>query len=129
MHRQVDTHSPIPIRRQLTEPRKDVSEAAASRETRPRRAPGSWSSSSASIRMRVHAIEETQTAWVAAALPLTAATPSSIPPLPGPKAPRGDPMLQKDFRKRGWDKMPAQDTADYAVARACADGLELLTKK
>ena len=40
-----------------------------------------------------------------------------------------DPMVQKDFRKRGWDKMPAQDTADYAVARACADGLELLTKK
>jgi hypothetical protein len=59
MHRQVDAHSPIPIRRQLTEPRKDVSEGdSVPRETRPCRAPGSWSGSSASIRMRVHAIEE-----------------------------------------------------------------------
>jgi hypothetical protein len=40
-----------------------------------------------------------QTGWVPAALPLTAAAPSSIPPLPGPKAPRGDPALQKGFQK------------------------------
>ena len=29
----------------------------------------------------------------------------------------------------GWDKMPGQEKADYAVARACADGLEILIKK
>jgi hypothetical protein len=29
----------------------------------------------------------------------------------------------------GWDKMPGQQKADYAVARACSDGLELLAKK
>ena len=29
----------------------------------------------------------------------------------------------------GWDKMPGQAKAGYAVARACADGLELLFKK
>ena len=29
----------------------------------------------------------------------------------------------------GWDKMPGQTEADYGVARACADGIELLTKK
>ncbi len=29
----------------------------------------------------------------------------------------------------GWDKMPGQEKAGYAVARACADGLELLIKK
>jgi hypothetical protein len=29
----------------------------------------------------------------------------------------------------GWDRMPGQEKAGYAVARACADGLELLTKK
>ncbi|MHC4207551.1 MAG: hypothetical protein ACYSTT_23090 [Planctomycetota bacterium] len=29
----------------------------------------------------------------------------------------------------GWDKMPGQEKADYAVSRACADGLELLIKK
>jgi hypothetical protein len=29
----------------------------------------------------------------------------------------------------GWDRMPGQEKADYAVARACADGLELLMKK
>jgi hypothetical protein len=37
--------------------------------------------------------------------------------------------LPKKASKGGWDKMPGQDKADYAVARACADGLELLTKK
>jgi hypothetical protein len=55
MHRQVDAHSPI--RRQLTEPRKDVSEGGSvPRETRlsPRKLVGS----SASVRMRVHAIKE-----------------------------------------------------------------------
>jgi hypothetical protein len=29
----------------------------------------------------------------------------------------------------GWDKMPGQETADYAVSRACADGVEQLAKK
>ena len=29
----------------------------------------------------------------------------------------------------GWDKMPGQEKAGYAVARACADGLELLIKE
>jgi hypothetical protein len=33
------------------------------------------------------------------------------------------------IEKAGWDKMPGQEKADYAVARACADGLELLMKK
>jgi len=33
------------------------------------------------------------------------------------------------IEKGGWDKMPGQETADSAVSRACADGLELLIKK
>ena len=33
------------------------------------------------------------------------------------------------IEKGGWDKMPGQAKADYAVARACADGLDLLMKK
>jgi hypothetical protein len=33
------------------------------------------------------------------------------------------------IEKSGWDKMPGQEKAGYAVARACADGLELLFKK
>jgi hypothetical protein len=33
------------------------------------------------------------------------------------------------IEKGGWDKMPGQEKAGWAVARACADGLELLTKK
>jgi hypothetical protein len=33
------------------------------------------------------------------------------------------------IEKGGWDKMPGQEKADYTVARACADGLELLFKK
>ena len=33
------------------------------------------------------------------------------------------------IEKGGWDKMPGQKEADYAVKRACADGLELLIKK
>jgi hypothetical protein len=35
-----------------------------------------------------------------------------------------------DFiEKGGWDIMPGQEKAGYAVARACADGLELLFEK
>jgi hypothetical protein len=33
------------------------------------------------------------------------------------------------IEKGGWDKMPGQEKAGYAVSRACADGLELLIKK
>ena len=33
------------------------------------------------------------------------------------------------IEKGGWDKMPGQEKAGYAVARACADGLEHLIKK
>jgi hypothetical protein len=33
------------------------------------------------------------------------------------------------IEKGGWDKMPGQEKADYAVSRACADGLELLMKE
>jgi len=33
------------------------------------------------------------------------------------------------IEKGGWDKMPGQEKADYTVARACADGLDLLIKK
>jgi hypothetical protein len=33
------------------------------------------------------------------------------------------------IEKGGWDKMPGQEKAGYAVARACSDGIELLIKK
>jgi len=33
------------------------------------------------------------------------------------------------IQKGGWDKMPGQEDAGPAVARACVDGLELLAKK
>jgi len=33
------------------------------------------------------------------------------------------------IEKGGWDKMPGQKEADYGVARACSDGLELLAQK
>jgi hypothetical protein len=32
------------------------------------------------------------------------------------------------IEKGGWDKMPGQEKADWAVARACADGLDLIKK-
>jgi len=35
----------------------------------------------------------------------------------------------KFIEKGGWDKMPGQEKSDYAVSRACSDGLELLIKK
>jgi hypothetical protein len=35
----------------------------------------------------------------------------------------------KFVEKGGWDKMPGQKEADYGVARACSDGLELLVNK
>ena len=33
------------------------------------------------------------------------------------------------IEKGGWNRMPGQKEAGYGVARACADGLELLMKK
>jgi hypothetical protein len=33
------------------------------------------------------------------------------------------------IEKGGWDKMPGQEKADPEVAKACAQGLELLVKK
>jgi hypothetical protein len=32
------------------------------------------------------------------------------------------------IEKGGWDKMPGEEKASYTVSRACADGLEYLTK-
>lgn len=33
------------------------------------------------------------------------------------------------IEKGGWDKMPGEEKAGFAVARACAEGLEVLLKK
>jgi len=33
------------------------------------------------------------------------------------------------IEKGGWDKMPGQKEASYGVARSCADGIEVLSKK
>ena len=33
------------------------------------------------------------------------------------------------IEKGGWDKMPGQEKSEYAVSRACADGLQLLIQK
>src|SRR5688572_9177769 len=33
------------------------------------------------------------------------------------------------IEKGGWDKMPGEEKAGYAIARACADGLDVLLKK
>jgi len=33
------------------------------------------------------------------------------------------------IEKGGWDRMPGEEKAGYLVARACADGLELLFEK
>jgi len=35
----------------------------------------------------------------------------------------------KFIENGGWDKMPGQNEADYGVAQACTNGLELLIKK
>lgn len=41
-----------------------------------------------------------------------------------------DSWKKGDFiEKGGWDKMPGQEKSDYRVSRACAEGLEQLTKK
>ena len=33
------------------------------------------------------------------------------------------------IEKGGWDRMPGEEKAGYAIARACADGLEILMEK
>jgi hypothetical protein len=32
------------------------------------------------------------------------------------------------IEKRGWDRMPGEETAGYTVSRACSDGLEFLMR-
>jgi DNA-binding transcriptional MocR family regulator len=95
MHQPVDAHSPIPIRRQLTEPRKHVIEGGGT----PR------SQTLSSIRelvgflgiepsTRVRAIEDLKQSGYRPLFPLTTAAPSPIPRgPPGPGRDAGDPML------------------------------------
>jgi hypothetical protein len=84
VHRPVDTHNPIPIRRQLTEPHKHVTEggSAPRNQALPRRELVGFLGISPNT--RVHAIEDLKRSGYRPLLPLTAAAPSSIPVPPGP---------------------------------------------
>jgi hypothetical protein len=39
------------------------------------------------------------------------------------------PLVTNVITKGGWDKMPGEEQGNFAVARACADGLAVLMKK
>ena len=95
MHRRVDAHSPIPIRRQLTEPCKHVVEGGSVPRNQalpsPRELVGFLS---INPNTRVHAIEALERSGYRPLLPLTATAPSSIPRMPpGPGRHVGDPVL------------------------------------
>ena len=95
MHRQLDARSSIPIRRQLTAPRKHVTEggSALRNETLPslRELVGFLGIDPST---RVRAIEDLKRSGYRPLLPLTVAAPSSIPRVP-PGAGRhvGDALL------------------------------------
>ena len=79
MHQPADAHSPIPIRRQLTELREHVSEGGSDSRTQvlpsPRELVGLPRYHSQHARARHRG---SQAEWVPPLLPLTAAAPSSI---------------------------------------------------
>ncbi len=92
MHQQVDTHSPIPIRWQLTAPRNHGTEGghAPRNPALPsiRELPGLLGTTS---NTRVRAIEDLKRSGCRPLLPPTAAAPSSIPRVPpGPGRRAGD---------------------------------------
>ena len=94
MHQQVDAHSPIPIRWQLTAPRNDGTEGGrlprnpALRSTRELVGLLGMNPNT-----RGRAIEDLKRSGYRPLLPLTAAAPSSIPRVPpGPRRRAGDPV-------------------------------------
>jgi hypothetical protein len=99
VHRPVDTHSPIPIRRQLTEPPKHVTEGGnvpRNQALPSRELVGFFGISS---NTRVHAIEDLKRSGYRPLLPQTAAAPSSIRYPPGPGR-HGDLCCENGFRQR-----------------------------
>jgi hypothetical protein len=101
VHRPVDTHSPIPIRRQLTEPHKHVTEggSAPRNQTLPSRELVGFLGISPNP--RVHAIEDLKRSGYRPLLPLTAAAPSAIPVAPGLRAPPRETLCSENgFRQR-----------------------------
>jgi len=93
MHRQVDAPSPLPIRRQLTEPRKHVIEGGSAPRNQalpsPRELVGFLG---INPNTREHAIEDLKRSGYRPLLPLRAAAPSSIPRVPpGSGCHAGDP--------------------------------------
>ena len=93
MHRQVDAPSPIPIRRQLTEPRKHVIEGDRAPRNQALPSPREWVGFlGINPNTREHAIDDLKRSGYRPLLPLTAAAPSSIPRVPpGPGRHAGDP--------------------------------------
>jgi DNA-binding transcriptional MocR family regulator len=100
VYRPVGTHSPIPIRRQLTEPHKHVTEgrSAPRNQTLPSRKLVGFLGISPNT--RVHAIEDLKRSGYRQLLPLTAAT-SAIPVAPGLRAPPRETLCSENgFRQR-----------------------------
>jgi DNA-binding transcriptional MocR family regulator len=95
MHRQLDAQSPIPIRRQLTAPRKHIIEGGST--PRNRALPSSRELVGflgINPNTRVRAIEDLKRSGYRPLLPPTAGAPSSIPRVPpGPGRHAGDPVL------------------------------------
>jgi DNA-binding transcriptional MocR family regulator len=95
MHRPVDAHSPIPIRRQLTVPPKHVIEGGSAPRNQalpsPRELAGFLG---INPNTRAHTIEDLKRSGYRPLLPLTAAALSSIPEgAPDPGRHAGDPVL------------------------------------
>ena len=94
MHQPVDAHSPIPIRRQLTELREHISEGGSDSRTQvlpsPRELVGFLG---ITPNTRVRAIENLKRSGYRPLLPLTVAAPSCIPRVPpDPGRHAGDPV-------------------------------------
>jgi hypothetical protein len=102
MHGPVDAHSPIPIRRQLTEPRTHVIEGGSAPRNQalpsPRELVGFLD---INPNTREQAIEDLERSGYRPLLPLTVDSALVHPEgAPGPRAQRGRPCVVKGFRQR-----------------------------
>ena len=86
---------------------------------------GGWSTASATHEMTENAVLDSQTAICVAQFMTDSGNADNLAEFEKTDSWKRYKLVEKG----GWNKMPGQEEAGYGVARACAEGIELLMKK
>jgi hypothetical protein len=86
---------------------------------------GGWSTAGSTQRMNDEAVLRSQAAICVAQFMKDPNHEAKLKELGAMDSWKRDEFIEKG----GWDKMPGQEKAGYAVARTCAEGIGVLTKK